>query len=254
MFRKLASQVGFQRLLAFLGLLVLWQIGAMVFAIPIFPQALDVLPLFVQKAPVLLEHTAFTLGRILIALLISAFLAVPLGISLALFKSLNRFFDPLISLIYPIPKIVFLPIFYMLLGITEWSKILLLSLVLFFQIMVVVRDSALTISEELILSVRSLGAGRLALLRFIYLPASVPALLTSLRVSIGTAVAVLFIAEQSLTQKGLGYYIVVYSYQSLNYKEMYAGIMCVSLIGFVLYSVISYFEKKLLSYQSTRTS
>ncbi len=70
-----------------------------------------------------------------------------------------------------------------------------------------VRDQAAAIRPELIQSVRSLGAGRRALFRFVYLPASLPAILTALRQSVGTAVAVLYVAELFATQRGLGYYI-----------------------------------------------
>ena len=108
----------------------------------------------------------------------------------------------------------------------------------------VVRDEAAKLHPELILSVRSLGAGRRALFRFVYLPASIPSVLTALRVSTGTAVAVLFIAEQSLTVYGLGYYIVIETYQVLRYPEMYAGIMAMSLLGLMLYVTISHLERK----------
>jgi NitT/TauT family transport system permease protein len=59
---------------------------------------------------------------------------------------------------------------------------------------------------------------------------------------VGTAIAVLFIAEQSLTTYGLGYYIVVETYQVLRYPEMYAGILAMSLLGLVLYFVIYHLE------------
>ena len=126
---------------------------------------------------------------------------------------LNRILAPLIAILYPIPKIDLLPVIYVLMGITDISKICLIAVIIFFQILVVVRDEALNLQPELILSVRSLGAGRRALFRYVYFPASLPAVLTALQVPIGTAVAVLFIAEQSLTQYGLGYYIVVETYR-----------------------------------------
>ena len=107
-----------------------------------------------------------------------------------------------------------------------------------------VRDEASGLRKELILSVKSLGAGRRALFRYVYLPASLPAVLTALRVSVGTAVAVLFIAEQSLTSYGLGYYIVIETYQVLLYKEMYAGIMGMGLLGVLLYFAIYTIERK----------
>jgi ABC-type nitrate/sulfonate/bicarbonate transport system permease component len=117
---------------------------------------------------------------------------------------MNKLFSPLIYLLYPIPKVVFLPILLLFFGIGDLSKIAIIFLILFFQILVLVRDQAAAIRPELIQSVRSLGAGRRALFRFVYLPASLPAILTALRQSVGTAVAVLYIAELFATQKGLG--------------------------------------------------
>ena len=111
--------------------------------------------------------------------------------------------------------------------------------------MVVVRDEAVNLHPELILSVRSLGAGRRALFRYVYFPASLPAVLTALRISIGTAVAVLFIAEQSLTNYGLGYYIVVETYQVLLYPQMYAGILGMSLLGVLLYFGVYTLEQRI---------
>ena len=85
--------------------------------------------------------------------------------------------------------------------------------------------------------------------RYVYYPASLPAVLTALRVSVGTAIAVLFIAEQSLTTYGLGYYIVVETYQVLRYPEMYAGILAMSLLGLALYFVINTLETRVTRYQ-----
>ncbi|MBM1001594.1 MAG: ABC transporter permease subunit [Desulfofustis sp. PB-SRB1] len=157
---------------------------------------------------------------------------------------LDRLCGPLIAIIYPIPKIIFLPVIYVLIGISDFSKILLIAIIIFFQILVVVRDEAAGLRPELILSVKSLGAGRRALFRYVYLPASLPAVLTALRVSVGTAIAVLFIAEQSLTNYGLGYYIVIETYQVLRYPQMYTGIMAMGLLGLALYLVIQTIERR----------
>ncbi|MGD9405140.1 MAG: ABC transporter permease subunit, partial [Anaerolineae bacterium] len=96
---------------------------------------------------------------------------------------------------------------------------------------------------ELIASVRSLGAGRRALFRFVYLPACLPAVLTSLRVSIGTAVAVLFFAESFATTSGLGYYIIVETWGRLAYAEMYAGVVGMSLLGLALYFIVDRLQR-----------
>ena len=78
--------------------------------------------------------------------------------------------------------------------------------------------------KKIVSVIFALLAGRRALFRYVYFPACLPAMLTALRISTATAIAVLFIAEQSLTTYGLGYYIVVETYQVLKYPQMYAGI------------------------------
>lgn len=225
---------------------LLWQIGAWLVHRPILPPPLEVLPIFARlMAGELGLHFAASAGRVLAAVALAVVTAVPAGLALGQLPPLNRIFAPLIAILYPIPKIVLLPVIYVLMGITDVSKIFLIALIIFFQIMVVVRDEAVNLHPELILSVRSLGAGRRALFRYVYFPASLPAVLTALRISIGTAVAVLFIAEQSLTNYGLGYYIVVETYQVLLYPQMYAGILGMSLLGVLLYFGVFTLEQRI---------
>jgi NitT/TauT family transport system permease protein len=98
-------------------------------------------------------------------------------------------------------------------------------------------------------SVRSLGAGRRALFRFVYLPASLPAILTALRQSIGTAVAVLYVAELFATQRGLGYYIYIQGSTLFNYPNMYAGVLAMSLLGLSLYFIVDWLHHRLCPWQ-----
>jgi len=233
---------------ALLGLIMffaLWQLLSLVVNRPILPSPIEVVPIFLSgMAGDLGLHFLASTGRVLAAVIIATLLATPLGLALGQMPKLDRVFGPLIAIIYPIPKIIFLPVIYVLMGITDVSKIILIAIIIFFQILVVVRDEASMLRKELILSVKSLGAGRRALFKYVYLPASVPAVLTALRVSVGTAVAVLFIAEQSLTSYGLGYYIVIETYQVLLYPEMYSGIMGMGLLGVLLYFGIYAIELK----------
>lgn len=216
---------------------ILWQIASLLVDRSILPSPIVVFPLFaalILDGP-LLEHVGASLLRVLASILVATALALPAGLLLGRFSRADRVLTPLIALLYSIPKIVLLPVVYVLLGISDVTKVALIVLILFFPMLVVVRDQASAIEKPLIDSVRSLGAGNWALLRHVYLPASLPSLLTSLRLSVGTAIAVLFFVEQSLTQYGLGYFIVVQTYQALRYTEMYAGIVAMSLLGFFLY-------------------
>jgi NitT/TauT family transport system permease protein len=225
--------------------LAVWQALAWIINRPIMPPPGVVLPVFARLLPGELgQHLLASTGRVLAAIALATVTAAPIGLGLGQMRQLDRIFNPLIAIVYPIPKIVLLPVIYVLMGITDFSKVFLIALIVFFQVLVVVRDQAASLHPELIQSVRSLGAGRRALFRFVYLPASLPAVLTALRVTVGTAIAALFIAEQSLTQYGLGYFIIIKTYQVLRYPEMYAGILAMSLLGLVLYFGIDALERR----------
>ncbi|MGD8474322.1 MAG: ABC transporter permease [Anaerolineae bacterium] len=231
-------------LLATAGLLVFWQLASLAVNKSVLPPPWEVLRAFALELPQDLGmHMLVSGWRVVASIAIAVAFALPAGLGLGLSPSANRLAGPAIYLLYPIPKIVFLPVILLLLGIGNLSKIFVISLILFFQILVVVRDEAANLRPELIASVRSLGAGRRALFRFVYLPACLPAVLTSLRVSIGTAVAVLFFAESFATTSGLGYYIIVETWGRLAYAEMYAGVVGMSLLGLALYFIVDRLQR-----------
>ena len=121
----------------------------------------------------------------------------------------------------------------------------MIALILFFQILILVRDEVRTVRPELVFSVRSLGANRLQLLWHVFLPASLPGLFTALRVSTGVSIAVLFFVESFGTQQGLGYYILVESWGRLAYEEMYAGVITMALLGLAIYYAVDGLERRL---------
>ncbi len=192
-----------------------------------------------------MAHFLASLWRVVASMLVSVLLAAPAGLILGQSSRVNRLVSPMIYWLYPIPKVVLVPVVMLFLGIHDPAKIVIIFLILFFQILVLVRDQAAALRPELILSVRSLGAGRRALFRFVYLPASLPAILTALRQSVGTAIAVLYVAELFATQLGLGYYIYLNGSTMYNYPAMYAGIVALSLMGMLLYFGIDALEKRL---------
>lgn len=236
-------------LVAALLLLLIWEIAALIVNREILPAPTAVLAAFAVQLPRSLGwHFLVSTWRVVASIAISVVLATPAGLVLGQYPQADRFFAPLIYLTYPIPKIVLLPIVLLFLGIGDASKIFIIFLILFFQVLVVVRDQAAALRPELLYSVRSLGAGRRALLRFVYVPSTLPAVLTAIRLSIGTAVAVLFFTESFATNAGLGYYVIVDTFQRLAYPEMYAGVVAMSLLGLVLYFVVDYLEHTLCPY------
>ncbi len=232
-------------ILAALAILLVWQISAMIVNLPILPAPLEVLNVLVLEVQHgLLIHFAFSLWRVVAGMALSVLIAAPVGLAIGGSQSLNRLISPLIYLLYPIPKVVFVPVVILFLGIGDTAKIAIMFLILFFQIVVLVRDQAAGLPPQLIQSLHSLGAGRRALFRFVYLPASLPAILTALRQSIGTAVAVLYITELSATKYGLGYYIYYNGSTLLDYPAMYAGVIAMSLLGLGMYFTVDWLERK----------
>jgi ABC-type nitrate/sulfonate/bicarbonate transport system permease component len=237
-------------LFGILGLTLIWQIAAIIVDNPILPGPLEVAAVFVgELGNGLAVHFLVSLWRVLISVALAIVVAAPLGLVLGQSKGLDRFISPIVYVLYPIPKIVFLPIILLLLGVGDVPKVFIIFLILFFQILVLVRDNARNINEKTILSVKSLGAGRRALFRYVYFPASLPAILTALRQSVGTAVAVLYIAELFATQYGLGYYIYLSGNTLFNYPAMYAGVVAMSLLGLGMYFTVDWLEKRLCPWQ-----
>jgi taurine transport system permease protein len=189
-------------------------------------------------------HLGVSLYRVLISLVIAALLGIPLGLFLGKNPNWDERIAPLIYLTYPIPKVVFMPILFILLGIGDTSKVALIVLIVFYQILVTTRDAAKNIDQAYLLSIQSLGSKSWDLYRHVYFPACLPKILTSIRISLGTAMAVLFLAETYATQWGLGY-IIMDSLSSMDYGKMFAGIIAMGSIGFFLYLLIDQAEKML---------
>lgn len=226
-------------------LLLLWHLLAELVRRPIFPTPVVVGAALVQELRGdLAMHLLASAGRVMVSIALSIATAAPLGLALGLSPRLHRLISPFLYILYPIPKVVLVPVLILFFGVGDLAKILLIFLILFFQILVLVRDAAASLRPELVLSVRSLGAGRRALFRFVYIPASLPAILTAVRQSIGTAVAVLYLSELLATRYGLGYYIYIQASTFFNYPAMYAGIVLMSVLGLALYLIVDALERR----------
>ncbi len=233
---------------------VSWVVGSGVLpyrsATNILPGPLEVFPVFFREMPGRLgQDFLVSLWRVLASMALAVALAVPAGLVMGQSHGLNRLLSPLVYLTYPVPKVVLVPVVVLFFGVGDAGKIVVITLILFFQILVLVRDAAAGLRAELLQSVRSLGAGRRALFLYVYFPASLPAVLTALRVSVGTAVAVLYVAELYATQQGLGYYIFLEGSTLLDYPAMYAGIVAMALLGLGLYFAVDGLERWLCPWE-----
>ncbi len=185
----------------------------------------------------LLPHAGISAWRVVASMIVGAALATPLGLAVGRSPRVDAVFAPLIFLTYPVPKVVFLPVLLVLLGIGNLPKIALITLIVFFQILVTARDASRGIPASAVLSVRSLGGTRWQVFRHVVVPAALPDIFTALRISTGTAIAVLFFSETVAGSEGLGYYIID-AWSRIAYSEMFAGIIAMALLGVVLSAVL----------------
>lgn len=237
--RKLLGYAG-----ASLGLLLGWQLLSMALNTPAFPGPLPVFEAFGRLfADKLLPHVLVSAWRVVISMAVGTALAAPLGLVIGRSPRIDLFAAPLLFLTYPVPKVVFLPVLLVLLGIGSLPKVALITLIVFFQITVTARDAARAIPAGSVLSVRSLGANTMDVFRHVVVPAALPDIFTALRISTGTAIAVLFFSESIAGTDGIGYYIIE-GWSRIAYNDMYAGILALALLGVVLYELLEIAESR----------
>jgi ABC-type nitrate/sulfonate/bicarbonate transport system permease component len=192
----------------------------------------------------ILDDLGISAIRALLGIILALITAVPLGLIIGAEESLNRRLSPFIYLLYPIPHVVLLPLIIILFGIGNFSKVFLIALIVFFQILVTTRDAAKNIHRNYFYSMLTLGADRLQIYRHVILPATLPKILTAMRISIGTSVAILFFVESFATTRGLGY-IIMDSWGRADYIALYTGISYMALLGFGLYLLLDLLEQRL---------
>ncbi|MBR3182577.1 MAG: ABC transporter permease [Eggerthellaceae bacterium] len=221
-----------------------WWITAVLVNSPALPTPADAVEVLVANADQLVPYFFTSAYRVIVSLVIGTVLAVPIAHVCARSRTLDTLFAPVLYLLYPIPKVVLLPILLVLFGLADAPKIVLISLTVFFQVLVAVRDAVRAIPESAVVAIRSLGGSRFDEYRHVAVPATMPAVFTSLRIGVGTAIAVLFIAEAMAGSTGLGYYIMQ-SWSMVNYPRMFAGIIAMALLGVVLYALFDIVERRL---------
>lgn len=221
-----------------------WWLTAIAVNSPALPTPVAAAEVLVANADQLVPYFLTSAWRVVVSLVIGTVLAVPIAHVCARSRTLDTLFAPVLYLLYPIPKVVLLPILLVLFGLADAPKVVLISLTVFFQVLVAVRDAVRAVPESAVVAIRSLGGSRWDEYRHVAIPATIPAVFTSLRIGVGTAIAVLFIAEAMAGSTGLGYYIMQ-SWSMVNYPRMFAGIIAMALLGVVLYAVFDVVERRL---------
>ena len=231
--------------------LALWAGMAYLLQMPVIPSPVPVLLRLVQKFPdTIAVHAGYSLMRIVLGLFAAVAVGYPVGVLMGYFPRVNRLLAPLLYLTYPVPKIALLPVVMLLFGVGEWSKLILVFLIIVFQVVVAVRDAVAAIPSETYAPLRVLGASFAQIVRHVIVPASLPKFITAVRVAMATAISVLFFTETFGTQYGIGYYIMD-AWLRVNYLDMYAGIVVLSAMGLLLFILLDWTERRMCAWNHT---
>jgi NitT/TauT family transport system permease protein len=226
------------------ALLLLWQMTAWLAGPLIVADPASVFAKLAADAatPMFRRHVFASCVRIAGALLIAFATGVPIGLAIGSSRRADKVAAPLIYLTYPIPKIVFLPLVLLAFGLGDAGKIAMLSLILFFHLLITSRDAARVVAKAAKYSLYSLGGTRWDLFRHVIWPACLPAVFTALRVATGTVVAVLFFVESIGAQYGMGFYIMD-AWGRADVPQIFTGITVLALIGALLYEFFDILER-----------
>lgn len=222
--------------LAILLFLALWEFGPQYLASPSTRVFLPPLHVVLDAGGRLLEtgqlqsHLAASLTRSVSGFGIAVVSAVVLGLLIAWYRSLSDFLNPLLELFRNTAALALLPVFTLLLGIGEESKITIVAYAAFFPVLLNTIAGVRTVDPLLVRAAKSLGLGSFRLFQKVILPSAVPTIFTGIRMAGTASILVLIAAEMVGAKAGLGY-LIVNSQMSFLIPDMYAGILTVSILG-----------------------
>lgn len=230
-------------IIGFITFNFLWYIGYIMLDKPILVSPFEVYRNMADVFSNSMEiHLMTSLKRIIIGIIIALIIGIIIGTIMAYSKTIDKVLSPLIYFSYPVPKLAFLPVLMLLFGLGDGSKITMIVLILVFQVIVTVRDSIKKIPEDTYHCLYSLGASKIQILREVTFPAIFSEILTTTRIALGTAISVLFFTETYGTKFGMGYFIMD-AWMRIDYIEMYAGIIILSIMGFILFILVDIIDE-----------
>ena len=188
---------------------------------------------------------AYTLCRAMVGFALAAVCGVVIGILIARVRLARWFFDPLVSVGLPMPKIAFLPVFVLWFGVFDESKILMVAFSAIFPVIVEAAAATEGVDRVLIWSARGLGVGERRLLWEIALPAAFPQIMTGLQVALPISLIVAVLTEMAMGGEGLGATMM----QAMRFADspgVFAGIIAIAVAGSVLVKAMEMIRRRLL--------
>lgn len=243
--RRLAS------LLVFLGVLLVWDMASKAINKELFlPSPMRtfeaVKTLYLTDS--LFKHLGATFGRVSLAILITAAIALPLGMAIVWCKPVNIVFGPIVRSLRYIPTNVFSPLLVLLLGIDETMKITFLVITTFFAYLPVVTQTCSETNEKIKETAYTMGFSYIRTIFYVLLPYLLPSLIKALITTYGTGWNSVIIAEVNNTQYGLAHLIYIGSARGRT-ATVYAAIVIIIAVSFVFDKLANFVVRRVFKWR-----
>jgi NitT/TauT family transport system permease protein len=221
--------------LACLGLLALWQVAALALNSDSFPTALDAIraiPSILGDKESLINILA-SLRRMAIGFGVAILVSIPLGLLMGRSRGVASFFNPLLMVIYPVPKAALMPVIMLWLGVGDLSKTLVIFLGVSLPVIYHSFEGAKAVEEKMVWSGAAMGLSAVERLIRIVLPAALPEILTGCRTGLVLALITMVTSEMIARQSGAGN-ILFNALDMGQYDTVFAMIIIIGVMGICL--------------------
>src|SRR3954452_19430850 len=246
---RLSAIPGLPPLIACLGLFAVWEAASYTFGISGLPPAHDALrelPVILSDPEALLNILA-SIRRMLVGFALALAFAVPIGLMMGRSRWVAAFFNPLLMIIYPVPKAALMPIVMLWLGGGDASKTLVIFLGVTLPVIYHSYQGARAVEERMLWSAAAMGMGPLARLVRIVLPAALPEILVGCRTGLVLALITMVTSEMITRQTGIGN-ILFNSLDMAQYDTVYAMIVIIGVLGFALDAAFEALRSRLVGW------
>ncbi len=245
--------LGFVGPLVFVALIALWELGSRTgFISPIaLPAPSEAFAAFMDlvQTGMLWTHLEASLYRLVVGWTFGSLLGVSVGLAIGLFSFVRAGFLPLVSALFPIPKIALLPLFIVWFGIGEGSKVATILFGTFFPTVIATYGGVDNVDRNLIRMGQSFGLSWLSIVRKIIIPGALPAILSGFRISASIAIVLLVAAEMIGAEFGIGAYILMAGALFAT-DQLICGVAMLSILGLTISFFIGKAEKYFLNWRT----
>ena len=190
-------------------------------------------------------HVVSSMWRLIAGFAFGAVTGVAVGLAAGVMRPVERFYEPLISLLYPVPKVALLPLIFVWFGLGSLSKIVVIAMSIFFPMYIAAYYGAKGVKKVHVWAALNAGASRLQVFTRVVVPAALPDIFNGLRIGLALAFVLMVTTELVTSTDGLGF-LIARAEDNGKYDTMYAAILTIGLLGFGADRVLLFLRRHLL--------